>query len=277
VAALYDSSQSLAGAFGINVLASRKTHLVCLPTTSGTGSEVSPNALLLDEETRNKKAVVSPHLVPDAAYLDPSLTLTLPPLTTAATGLDALTHSIEAYANRFSHIAVDLYALQSIRLIARNLARVVSQGTDLEARSKMALGSLYGGLCLGPVNTGAVHALAYPLGAQFGVPHGLSNALLLPHVMEYNLEAMPERYADIGEALGAKRAESPLETARRGVEELRHLIKQTGIETRLRNLGVSETAIPGMARSAMDVTRLLKNNPRPLTAENAEHIYLSAL
>ncbi len=169
VAALYDGRQEIGEIFGTGQLASRALYLVSLPTTAGTGSEVTPIAILLDEEENLKKGIVSPHLVPDAAYVDPLLTVSLPPSVTAATGLDALTHCIECYASKVAHPAVDLYALQGIRLIAANLLRAVEHGDDLEARANMALGSLYGGLCLAPVNTAAVHALSYPLGSEFHV------------------------------------------------------------------------------------------------------------
>ncbi len=188
--------------------------LVCLPTTAGTGAEVSPNAILLDEADELKKGVVSPHLVPDAAFVDPLLTISVPPAVTAATGLDALTHCIEAYANKFAHPIVDIYALQGIKLISANLVRAVRNGGDIEARAALSLGSLYGGLCLGPVNTAAVHALAYPLGGRFHIAHGVSNALLLPHVLRFNFSAAPERYAEISAALGVARNGSALTTAR---------------------------------------------------------------
>ncbi len=178
VAALSSGNQTADEVFGINLLQRRELPLVCLPTTAGTGAEVSPNAILLDEADELKKGVVSPHLVPDAAFVDPLLTLSVPPAVTAATGLDALTHCIEAYANKFAHPIVDTYALQGIRLISQNLVRAVRHGSDVEARAALALGSLYGGLCLGPVNTAAVHALAYPLGGRFHIAHGLSNAML---------------------------------------------------------------------------------------------------
>jgi len=276
VAALHNKSIDIREVFGINILSSRETSLICLPTTAGTGSEVSPNALLLDEEDLNKKAVVSPHLVPDAAYVDPELTVTMPPGVTAGTGLDALTHSIEAFTNRFSHPTVDLYALQSIRLAGASLIPAVKNGEDLEARSGMALASLYGGLCLGPVNTAAVHALAYPLGGEFHVPHGLSNAVLLPHVMEFNLPAAPEKHADIAMALGVGRAQSLQETGLRGVARVKELISLSGSQARISDFGIPEAAIPELASAAMKVTRLLKNNPRELTYEDAVAIYRSA-
>jgi alcohol dehydrogenase class IV len=278
VAALYNGpqAQNVREVLGINLLRSRALHLVCLPTTSGTGSEVSPNAILLDEEEGLKKGAVSPHLMPDAAYIDPALTLSVPPGVTAGTGLDALTHCIETFANKFAHPLVDLHSLQGIRLIAGNLLQAVRHGDDLEARINMALGSLYGGLGLAPVNTAAVHALAYPLGSEFHVAHGVSNAILLPHVLRFNLPAAPERYAEMALALGVEAGGSALETAARGVDRIAELCRECGIPTGLGALGVPEAAIPGMAMAAMKVTRLLKNNLRDMTAADAEAIYRAA-
>jgi alcohol dehydrogenase class IV len=275
VAALIDNNQPIQELFGIGKLTSRNTHLVCLPTTAGTGSEVSPNAILLDESENLKKGVVSPWLTPDAAYVDPALTLSVPPDVTAATGLDALTHCIEAYANRFAHPMVDLYALKGIELIGAHLETAYRDGSNVTARGQVALGSLYGGLCLGPVNTAAVHALAYPLGGEFHIPHGVSNALLLAAVLEFNLPAAPERYARIAEALGCPPATSSLETARLGLEKIRELSQSCGIPTSLSQLGIPEKAIKKMAESALTVTRLLKNNPRELNLNDAEAIYRS--
>lgn len=276
VAALYDGSQTIQEVFGIEKLESRALYMACLPTTSGTGSEVSPNAILLDESENLKKGIVSPHLVPDAAYLDPGLTVTLPPAVTAATGVDALTHCVEAYANRFAHPVVDVYALQGIRLIDENLQRAVEEPNDIEARTQMMLGSFYGGLCLAPVNTAAVHALSYPLGSEFHIAHGVSNAVLLPHVLRYNYSAAPERHAEIALAMGVTPGDSPLETAERGVERIAALCKACGIPQSMADLGVPEDAIPHMAQAAMKVTRLLKNNLRDLTVEDAEAIYRAA-
>ncbi len=273
LAALAHGGQSVAEIFGINRLRSRALPLVCLPTTAGTGAEVSPNAILLDETDELKKGVVSPHLVPDAAFIDPLLTVSVPAAVTAATGLDALTHCIEAYANKFAHPIVDNYALQGIKLISQNLLRAVRDGTNLEARAALALGSLYGGLCLGPVNTAAVHALAYPLGGKFRVAHGVANALLLPHVLRFNLPAAPERHAEISVALGVARNGSALTTAEHGVEFLSELSRACGTPQKLSELNIPRDAIPALANSAMQVTRLLKNNPRLLTEADATRIY----
>ena len=272
-AALADSPQKIEDVFGINLLLSRKLLLVCLPTTAGTGAEVSPNAILLDEASELKKGVVSPHLVADAAFIDPLLTLSVSPSVTAATGLDALTHCIEAYANKFAHPITDNYALQGIRLISENLLRAVNDGKNLEARAALALGSLYGGLCLGPVNTAAVHALSYPLGGKFRVAHGVANALLLPHVLRFNVSAAPERHAEISAALGVARNGSALTTAEHGVEFLSKLSRDCGVPQTLSALNIPRAAIPEMAKAAMQVQRLLKNNLRVVTEADAVKIY----
>ncbi len=276
IAALTDSLQKISEVFGLNLLTSRKLALVCLPTTAGTGAEVSPNAILLDETSELKKGVVSPHLVPDAAFIDPLLTVNVPPDVTAATGLDALTHCIEAYANKFAHPIVDNYALQGIKLISKNLLAAVRDGKNLEARAALALGSLYGGLCLGPVNTAAVHALAYPLGGKFRIAHGVSNALLLPHVLRFNFSVAPERHAEISVALGVAHNGSALNTAELGVEFLSQLSRHCGVPQKLSALNIPRAAIPEMAKSALTVQRLLKNNLRPITEADAAQIYTAA-
>lgn len=276
VAALHNRPESVRSFFGIGLLPARTTHLICLPTTAGTGSEVSPNAILLDESEQLKKGVISPWLVPDIAYVDPLYTLSVPPSVTAATGIDAMVHCIEAYANRFAHPMVDLYALQGIRLISANIVRAVRKGDDVEARSAVALGSLYGGLCLGPVNTAAVHALSYPLGSEFHLAHGLSNALLLTAVLRFNLPSAPKRYADIALALGCQDAGSDMGTAERGLARMEELCRECGLPPKISSCGIPESAIPRMAAAAMKVTRLLKNNPRELSQADAERIYREA-
>jgi alcohol dehydrogenase class IV len=276
LAALVRGSQNVADIFGVDLLRGRALPLVCLPTTAGTGSEVSPIAVLLDEAVELKKGVVSPHLVPDAAFVDPLLTLSVPPAVTAATGLDALTHCIEGFANKFAHPVTDTYALRGIQLISENLLRAVRDGNNAEARANVALGSLLGGLCLGPVGTAAIHALSYPLGGRFHIAHGVSNALLAPHVLRFNFSAAPERYAEISAALGVARNGSLLTTAEHGVNALTKLSRDCGVPQTLSALEIPRAAIPAMAQAAMQVTRLLKNNPRPLTEADAARIYESA-
>jgi alcohol dehydrogenase len=276
VAALLDGRQPLAEAFGIGRLRDRSVPLACLPTTSGTGSEVSPIAIVEDPADGLKKGVISPHLVPDAAFVDPLLTIGMPAAVTASTGLDALTHCIEAYANRQAHPLVDTWALEGIRRISRSIATAVADGTDLEARTDVSMGSLLGGMCLGPVNTAAVHALAYPLGSEFGVAHGVSNAVLLAHVLEFNLPAAIARYAQIGRAMGAEAAAPDEHTAREAVRIIRDLNRRCAIASGIGVLGVPASALDGMARSAMTVQRLLAQNPREVTEHDARRIYQQA-
>ena len=275
VAAFLNSNQQVEDCFGTGFIQKKGLWFACLPTTAGTGSEVSPNAILLDERDHLKKGIVSPFLIADAAYVDPKLTWTVPAKVTADTGMDALTHCIEAYTNKFAHPSVDIYALQGIRLIAANLERAVKDGKDQEAREALAFGSLYGGLCLGPVNTAAVHALSYPLGGEFHIPHGLSNAILLPSVMKFNMPANVKRHAEVAIALGCEPGKDDNETAQRGVDFIYRLAEAVGIPKKLTDLGIPQTAVDGMAKAAMEVQRLLKNNPREVTEQDAKDIYNS--
>lgn len=276
LAAQLDNDQTLNDITGIGLLKKRSIKLICVPTTAGTGSEVSPNAILIDNADNQKKGIISPYLVPDTVILDPSLTFNLPPDITAATGLDALTHCLEAYTNLFAHPFIDMYAYEGMRLIAANLVKAVKTGGDESIRTPLAIGSMLGGFCLGPVNTAGVHALSYPLGSMFHIAHGLSNALLLPYVMEFNIPAAPARYADVARALGCNSGKTDTETANAGVAKIKELIEQCGIPSRLSEAGVNKEAIPVMAADAMKITRLLKNNPRPIGFDDAIHIYEAA-
>jgi len=276
VAAQLGNEQPLKDYVGIGLLKGRKKKLICVPATSGTGSEVSPNAILVDDENQ-KKGIISPFLVPDIVYVDPLLTVSVPPAITAATGLDALTHCLEAYTNKFAQPFIDMYAYEGMRLIAANIVTVVKDGKNIEAREKVAMGSLLGGFCLGPVNTAGVHALSYPLGSMFHLAHGLSNALLLPYVMEYNIPAATKKYADVAIALGCERQDDDKATACAGVKKIKELIKACGIPATLKEVNVPGSAIPQMAADALKIQRLLKNNPREITETDAINIYKAAL
>lgn len=249
--------------------AARMVRLVCLPTTAGTGSEVSPNALLLDETDGRKRAVITPLLVPDAAYIDSLLTHAVPSAVTAWTGIDALTHCIEAYASKRAHPLVDAWALRGIELIGGALARAVADGVDAAARADLALGSMLGGLCLGPVNTGGVHAMAYPLNARYRVPHGLANALLLPIVLEHNLPAAPARYAAIARALGCNADDL--------VATIRALLQRIRLPGRLGDAGVRDFDVERSAGEAIAITRLMERNPRTISHGEAVTMYRSLL
>ncbi|THU39731.1 iron-containing alcohol dehydrogenase [Niastella caeni] len=276
IAALLDNEQGLKEITGIGLLKKRSKKLICIPATSGTGSEVSPNSILVDEADNQKKGIISPFLVPDIVYIDPLLTMSVPPSITAVTGIDALTHCLEAYTNLFAHPLIDVYAFEGMRLIAAHIVQAVQNGKDSAARTQLAMGSLLGGFCLGPVNTAGVHALSYPLGSTFHLTHGLSNALLLPYVMEFNYVAAPKRYADVAIALGCDRQADDIKTALKGIEKIRSLISDCGIPARLRDVGIPKEAISQMAVDAMKITRLLKNNPRPITEADAIEIYNAA-
>ncbi|MDR0892088.1 MAG: iron-containing alcohol dehydrogenase [Mediterranea sp.] len=269
IAAFADGKQRVEDCFGTGFVKGRSLWLGCMPTTAGTGSEVSPNAILLDEADKLKKGIVSPYLMADAAYLDAALTVTVPAKVTAETGMDALTHCIEAYTNKFAHPVIDLYAREGIRLISHHLLQAVKDGTDMEAREALLRGSYYGGICLGPVNTAAVHALSYPLGGEFHISHGLANAILLPSVMVFNKDSNPQKFAEIARLCEAG------DTAEDSIRYVSRLSKACGIPTRLSDIGIPQSAVPHLAEAAMEVTRLLNNNPRPVTLADATHIYES--
>ena len=278
VAALHDRPEPATAFYGIGVLTSRRTKLICIPTTAGTGSEISPNALLFDEPSASKKAIISPALVPDAAIIDGALMTSLPAALTATTGIDALSHCLEAYANLAAHSTVDLWALEGVALVGTHLRKAVGQGADVAARHAVATASLYGGLCVGPVNTPAVHALAYPLSGELHMAHGLSIALMLPAVIAFNVPAMPTRYAALARALGADPSHAVDDTvvATQLPGLLTALIIDCGITLGLVHHGVSEDTIPHLADNAITVTHLLKNNPRLISREEAIAIYHAA-
>ncbi len=277
LAAMTGNKQHYSEVVGVNLLQKRMKNLICIPTTSGTGSEVSPIAILLNEATQTKSGIVSPALLADAAYIDPVMIVGLPPKLTAETGMDALCHCIEAYTNKFSHPTVDVYALKGIELIAKNLLKAYDNGSDIDARSAMALGAMYGGLVLGPVNTHGVHCLSYGLGGKFYISHGLANAVLLPAVMRYNVETLPEKHAEIAIAMGVEPQETIYETALAGIKFIEDLSKKMYIPSNLLELGIAEKDLPELAQIAMNTTRLLNNCPRPISKEDAIGIYRTLL
>lgn len=272
VAVLPGSGQSIHDVAGPDKVAGRKALLAQVPTTAGTGSEGGTRALVTDPATRNKIAVQSPHMLADIALLDPDLTLTVPPAVTAATGVDAMAHCVEAFTSRKAHPVIDLYALEGIRLVGRFLARAVADGSDREARAGLALASLYGGFCLGPVNTTAGHAVAYPLGTRHNIPHGLACAVIFPHTLAFNAPVMAEKTALVLDALGL-----PASSEENTVREATHrFCAQLGIEMRLGALGVPRDDLPAMAAEAHAIRRLLDNNPRDLSQAQILAMYEAA-
>ncbi|MDK1386018.1 Long-chain-alcohol dehydrogenase 1 [Ensifer psoraleae] len=269
VAALWDGSQSLDDVVGPNKVEGRRTRLAQVPTTAGTGSEAGIRALITDSATHAKKAVESPHLLADIAILDPELTWSVPPAVTAATGIDAMAHCVEAFTNIRAHDLIDGYARMGIRLVGKYLARAVANGRDTEARAGMMLASYYGGICLGPVNTAAGHALAYPLGTRLGLPHGLANAIIFPHVLAYNAPVRKEKTAEVLDALGLPALDDHaqvLKAAYRFCEEL-------GVEMRLSAHGADPDALEIWAGEAHAIRRLMDNNPREMSVRDVLDIY----
>lgn len=273
LAALSDKKTPVSKCFGKNLIDKRNIALFCLPTTSGTGSEVSPNAILLDQADGEKKGIISPYLVPDVSLVDPELSLSLPIKLTAETGMDALCHCVEAYINKNAHPLVDTFALKGISLIARNLVKACMDSRNRPAREALALASTMGGLCLGPVNTCGVHALSYGLAGKYHLSHGLANALLLPEVMRFNQPVCLARYAAMGREMGLPMGRDNQRNAEMVIDAIRQLSAHCGIPQHLSELGVQAADIPEMADMAMNVTRLLENNPRELTREDVIAIY----
>ena len=262
--------------FGIDKVPRRGLPTILIPTTAGTGSEVTPIAVLSDTKEHLKKGIVSDAPYAAVAIVDPELCASMPARVTAYTGMDALTHAVEAYTNKHAQPFVDTFALEAIRLIGSSLRHAVAE-VNPSARYNMSLGSLYGGLCLGSVNTAAVHALAYPLGGTFNLPHGVANSLLLPYVMAFNMSANARKFGDIARALGVDTTGmSDNKAAGMAVDATRQLAEDTGISLRMRDFDIPEGSIPAMAEGAMKVTRLLNNNPREVTLKDAIAIYRDA-
>lgn len=250
---------------------------ILVPTTSGTGSEVTYNAIFTDTRDMVKKGIVSPYLLPKVAIVDAELTLTVPPAVTAATGMDALVHAVESYTAIRADELTDGIALQAIKLISRSLRKAVYNGRDIKAREDMAMGSLLAGISLGNAGVGAVHALAYPLGGRFKVPHGVANSLLLPFVMKYNVVADLEKFSEIAKAMGENiEGLSLREAADTAVTALAQLSKDVGIPASLKDVGVTTNDIPALAEEASKIDRLLNNNPRWLTVKEIKEIYEDA-
>ena len=251
---------------------------ILVPTTSGTGSEVTCNAIFTDQEDQVKKGIVSPYLLPAVAIVDAELTFTVPPAVTAATGMDALVHAIESYTSVHATDLTDGIALQAIRLIASSLRAAVYNPHDVKAKENMAMGSLMAGISFGNAGVGAVHALAYPLGGKFHVPHGIANSMLLSHVMKFNVVAKLDKFKEIAVAMGENVAGlSTREAAFQAIAAMENLATDLKIPASLKEVGVTASDIPTLAREASQIDRLLRNNPRKLTLEEIEQIYEHAL
>lgn len=272
VAVLWDSDQTLADVAGPNRVARKCAVLAQVATTAGTGSEGGIRALVTNSATNAKTAVESPLMLADFAVLDPDLTVSVPASVTAATGVDALAHCVEAFTNVNAHPLIDDYARMGMNLAGRFLNRAVADGADAEARAGMLLASFYGGLCLGPVNTAAGHALAYPLGSHAGLAHGISNALIFPHVLAFNAPAAPDKTAEVLAALNLPVSDAPDQVLQAAAGFCRDL----GIDMTLRAHGVRRNDLRPWAEEAHGIRRLMDNNPRDMSVDDIEAIYQAA-
>ena len=278
VAYLARSEDRLDDIYGVGLAKGQRLPLLLAPTTAGTGSEVTPIAIVTTPTTE-KKGVVSARLLPDWAILDPELTLGLPPPVTAATGIDAMVHAIEAYTSRHKKNPIsDQLARQALALLSANIREACRNGSDREARGAMLLGSMLAGMAFANAPVAAVHALAYPIGAIFHVPHGLSNALVLMGVLRFNLPEAQGLYAELAPVLdpGTQSLPTP-ERAQAFVDALASICRDCGVPASLAEVGVSEADLPRLAEDAMKQTRLLVNNPREVTYRDAYAIYSEAL
>ncbi len=269
---------------GIGVVSSNKRHilmfegvdqvpipsppLICIPTTAGTSADVSQFAIITNRQAKTKIAIVSKAVVPDAALIDPTTTdIKL----TACTGIDALVHAIEAYVSNAHSPITDLHALKAVQLVTSNLVAATQRPDEIETRAKMMLGSLHAGLAFSNASLGAVHAMAHSLGGFLDFPHGEANAILLPHVIQFNFQAAADRYRQIGEAMGLR---NPEESSL--VEEVIRLLQAVGIGLSLGALGLHHEDIPELARKAMQDACMVTNPRRP-AQEDIEAIYERAL
>lgn len=272
VAALWDSEQTLADVAGPNRVAGRTTRLAQVATTAGTGSEAGIRSLITDPEKGSKIAVESPHLIADLAVLDPELTFSVPPAVTAATGVDAMAHCVEAFTNRRAHPMIDGFARMGFHLVGKYLARAVRDGSDTEAREGMMLASYYGGICLGPVNTAAGHALAYPLGTRLHLPHGLANAIIFPHVLAFNQSVVAGKTAEVAAALGLGEG-----LERQSLLAAAHgFCRDLGIEMSLSAHGATQDDLELYATEAHAIRRLMDNNPVDMSVDDVLAIYKAA-
>jgi alcohol dehydrogenase len=277
IAVLVTNKGSAVDYLGLNKISRPGLPKIMIPTTAGTGSEVTFTAVFVRKNLKKKEGMNSPYLYPELALLDPELTLSLPAAPTAQTGIDALCHAVESYTSVNASPMSELFSLEAIALIAENLRTCVHDGKNMKARENMLLGSLYAGLGLANAGVTAVHSLSYPLGGRYGIAHGLANTVMLPAVMAFNLPAALDKFADIAQAMGECTDGLPArEAAYLALEAVEALIEDCGIQTSLEELGIKEKDFPALADVALTVARPLENNPRKVTKEDAIEIYADA-
>ena len=260
------------------VLKNSPPPLIAIPTTSGSGSEVTQFSVVVDTERSFKAGIASPLLIPKVAIVDPSFMESMPPSLSAATGMDALTHAIEAFVSVNSQPLSDGLALQAIRLIGAFLRPSVANGSNKEARSQMAIASTLAGIAFSNAGVGLVHAMAHPLGGRFDVPHGIANAILLPSIMRFNLIARLEKYGQVAQALGEKvEGLSAVDAGKKSVGAISQLSADIGIPGCLGDVNVKAEGLPQMSADAMNMKRAISANPRVVSQEEIEKLYREAI
>lgn len=277
IAVLSGSDQDLKSMYGIGNVKGGRLPLIQVPTTAGTGSEVTPISIVTTGAT-TKMGVVSPQLYADVALLDAELTIGLPPKVTAATGIDAMVHAIEAYTTKIKKNPLsDMLACKALELLSSNILAACENGKDLAVRQAMLLGAMLAGQSFANAPCAAVHALAYPIGGIFHVPHGLSNSLVLPHVLRFNAPQAADMYAELAAIVAPGASGSSEARTQALIDRMDEIARRTGIETQLRQVGIQESDLDRLADDAMLQTRLLTNNPREVRREDARAIYAAAL
>lgn len=247
---------------------------IMIPTTAGTGAEVTPNAIVTVPEQQLKIGIVSDKFMPDCVILDPAITEKLPAAITASTGMDAFCHAIECYISLKANPFSDTLALRAIRLISGSIRRAYNNGSDMDARHDMMLAAMYGGMCIAASSTTAVHALSYPLGGKYRIPHGISNAMLLPYVMEYNRDAVEDKFLNVATEMGIDiQGLSKTKVSEKVVEAIFSLVNDLNISCDLKKYGITENDLEQLSESAFGVKRLLDNNPKPLSIADIKAIY----
>ena len=262
---------------GIDQVPQKGAPLLLMPTTAGTGSEVTRVLVMTDEEQNIKNVVFTPHALADSAIVDPALTLSLPPKVTADTGMDAMVHAIETYVSMNATVFSDVLAERAIELIARYLPVAWAKGSNLEARYQMSVAATIAGLAFGSGGLGAVHALAYPLGTEYHMTHGRTNAIMLPHIMQYNLSGSPAKYARIAQLMGRDiDGYSLYEAAGLAVDAIKELLDTIGVSFCLSDYGISIEDLSKLVAGGIKQARLFVPNPRDLTESDVKLIYEGA-
>jgi alcohol dehydrogenase len=255
--------------FGMELVPRPGVPLILIPTTAGTGSEMTSICVLGDTKNKVKKGIVSEHMFARTALLDPKLTLALPPRVTAMTGMDALVHAVESFVGVRASVFTDTLNLQAIRLVAANLRLAYANGANLAARENMLHASCLAGMAFSNTQNGLDHALALAIGGKFHLPHGLLTAFIMPWVMEYNLIAAPGKYIKIAEAFGERTKHLPEnQAARLSVTAVKSLLDDIGISYKLSSYGVPREEFPALAKATVGAVRLISNNPRAVTEQD---------